>query len=204
MCDLQRVGAKIPLADGRSIALERLVPVFHRWIRSAADGAAPVPGLLIDVADYAHVPDGPGMMLIAHEADYALDLGLGGPGLLYQQKRGATGTTAERIASSLASAVRAARRLETEPDLGGPRFEAGAPLVRVVDRLRAPAEDATLERLRPDLVAAAVAIYGEAPSAIERVGDPTLPFTVRMRVPAPGGLEAVEARLGAPISWAAR
>lgn len=32
---------------------ESIVKMFHRWIQQAA-----VPGLLIDVADYLHVPDG--------------------------------------------------------------------------------------------------------------------------------------------------
>jgi len=31
-----------------------------------------VPGLLIDVADYAHVPDGPGVILIGHDVDYGI------------------------------------------------------------------------------------------------------------------------------------
>ena len=44
-----------------------LVPVFHDWIRERV-----VPDeLLIDVADYSHVPDGPGVMIIGHHADYA-------------------------------------------------------------------------------------------------------------------------------------
>ena len=42
--------------------------VFHQWIRDSV-----CPEMLIDVADYRHVPAGPGVMLIGHEANYSLD-----------------------------------------------------------------------------------------------------------------------------------
>ncbi len=57
-------------ADGvPSVAPDAFVPVFHSWIRDNA-----LPGhLLIDVADYAHVPDGPGTLIVSHEANIHLD-----------------------------------------------------------------------------------------------------------------------------------
>src|SRR5262245_58264691 len=68
-----------PIARGD---LHRFIGVFHRFIQEAA-----VPGLLIDVADYAHVPDGPGVILIGHEVDYGIDLARGRTGLLTLRKR---------------------------------------------------------------------------------------------------------------------
>ena len=44
--------------------------------------------LLLDVADYKHVQEGPGIVLIGHEADYSLDLGGGRAGLVYDRNRG--------------------------------------------------------------------------------------------------------------------
>ena len=44
--------------------------VFHAWIQKGA-----VEGLLLDVADYQHIQDGPGMILIGDQVDYAFDLG---------------------------------------------------------------------------------------------------------------------------------
>ena len=49
---LQHVNVKFPSAG--SIDLTQAIPVFHRWIQEQA-----LPGLLIDVADYRHVPEGP-------------------------------------------------------------------------------------------------------------------------------------------------
>ena len=42
----------------------RLVATFHQWIREGFPGDL----ILVDVADYTHMADGPGVVLIAHEA----------------------------------------------------------------------------------------------------------------------------------------
>ena len=65
------------------VDLEEITLVFNRWIREQRlDGH-----LLIDIADYRHVPGGPGVILVGHEADIAIDLGDGRPGLAYIRKR---------------------------------------------------------------------------------------------------------------------
>ena len=66
--DLHKFGIKFFAADGEGIDILKLSPVYHRWIQQNA-----LEDLLIDVADYSHVPAGPGVMLIAHEGNYALD-----------------------------------------------------------------------------------------------------------------------------------
>jgi hypothetical protein len=78
----RRMNAKLFVADETAVSLPAIVPVFHRWIQTQA-----VPGLLIDVADYKHVPNGPGVLIIGHEGDYALDQANGRSGLLYSRKR---------------------------------------------------------------------------------------------------------------------
>jgi hypothetical protein len=55
-----------PHLDAR--LLPEIVPVFHRWITERALGE-----VLIDVADYRHVFQGPGITLIGHESTYHLD-----------------------------------------------------------------------------------------------------------------------------------
>ena len=42
---------------------------------------------MVDVADYKHIPDGPGIMLIAHEGNFSIDLENGKAGLLYTRKQ---------------------------------------------------------------------------------------------------------------------
>lgn len=62
----QRLSVRFPL----TAQIDDLVPaidVFHRFIQRGL-----VEGLILDVADYRHVPDGPGVMLIGHDVDYAV------------------------------------------------------------------------------------------------------------------------------------
>ena len=59
---------KLFLADAASLDLEPLIPIFHSWITGGAFNE-----MLLDVADYRHVPSGPGVVVIGHEADYSVD-----------------------------------------------------------------------------------------------------------------------------------
>ena len=55
--------------------------MFHDWIQNQR-----LDELLIDVVDYRHVHDGPGVILIAHDAHYAFDTSEGRLGLLYSRR----------------------------------------------------------------------------------------------------------------------
>ena len=87
------------------------IPVFHRWIQEQA-----LPGLLVDVADYRHVPEGPGVVLVAHEAIYGLDLGGGRLGLLYNRRTRLDAAPAEALPQAFRAALEACRKLEQEPE----------------------------------------------------------------------------------------
>lgn len=157
------------------IELETLIPVFHEWIRKKK-----IPDeLLIDVADYAHVPQGPGVVLIGHQSDYYLDVADNRPGLLYSRKRGFEGGLEAGIDDAFRRALRACRLLEDEPGLGF-EFATNEVFFRVQDRLRAPNEDATYETYAPVLERTAAALFGGAPE-LERVGSPRDPFAVCIR-----------------------
>jgi hypothetical protein len=156
------------------IELERLIPVFHEWIRHKK-----IPDeLLIDVADYAHVPQGPGVVLIGHQSDYYLDVADDRPGLLYSRKRGFEGGFPESIEDAFGRALHACRLLEEESTLGF-EFATDEVFFRVQDRLHAPNEDATYRAYEPALKRAATTWFGGDPS-LERVGSPREPFAVRI------------------------
>jgi len=156
------------------IELERLVPVFHEWIR-----AKKIPDeLLIDVADYAHVPQGPGVVLIGHQSDYYLDVADNRPGLLYSRKRGFEGDLQAGVDDAFRRALEACRLLEEESSLGF-EFATDEVLFRVQDRLNAPNQDATYEAYKPALEQAASAFFGGVPS-LERLGSESEPFAVRI------------------------
>lgn len=162
------------------LELDKLIPVFHEWIR-----AKKIPDeLLIDVADYAHVPQGPGVVLIGHQSDYYLDVADDRPGLLYSRKRGFEGDFQSGIDDAFRRTLRACQLLEQESALG---FEFGTDEVffRVQDRLRAPNEEATYEAYKPALERASTAFFGGTP-ALERLGTEREPFAVRIRTGSTG------------------
>src|SRR5436189_20066 len=111
--DLHRLSVKYFLADPAALDLERIVPVFHRWIQEHV-----VEGFLIDVADYRHV-EGAGVILVGHEADRALDLSDGRPGFLYRRKREMKGSLSERIRLAFRGALLGCQALENEKPLEG-------------------------------------------------------------------------------------
>ncbi len=109
--------------------LEASVGLFHRYIQQKR-----LPGLLLDVADYAHVPDGPGVILIGHEVDYGIDLSGGRAGLLVTRKRNRDLDLGALLRDALRLALEAAAALEID----GPRgfqLDTGRLEIRVVDRL---------------------------------------------------------------------
>ncbi|MGB8330358.1 MAG: hypothetical protein WCE62_09545 [Polyangiales bacterium] len=157
------------------IQLSKLVPVFHEWIR-----VKKVPDeLLIDVADYAHVPQGPGVVLIGHQSDYYLDVADDRPGLLYSRKRGFEGDWKGGIDDAFRRALRACRLLEEDSRLDF-EFATDELLFRVQDRLAAPNEEATYAAYRPALEKVASAFFGTTPT-MQRLGSPREPFTVQIR-----------------------
>jgi hypothetical protein len=144
---VQHINLKIFMTDTGVIELTEAVPVFHRWIK---DGVTPE--MLIDVADYAHVSAGPGVLLIGHEANYSLDNRENSPGLLYNRKAALDGTFQTRLAQAHRAALEACDRLEQEPELNGKlKFDRNAIEVFVNDRLLAPNDEETWRGLKPEL-----------------------------------------------------
>ena len=122
---------------------DTVVKVFHRWIKDTV-----CPELLVDVAEYSHVPAGPGILLIAHEANYSLDNRENRPGLLYNRKMADEGTFQEKLAQAHASALAACDRLEKETTL---RFDRNQLEVFINDRALAPNTPETMQALEPEL-----------------------------------------------------
>ncbi len=106
-----------------------LIPIFHRWIREAT-----LPGLLIDVADYRHVPQGPGIMLIADHAHFAVDEGDDNIGLLCSVKRDAVGDAGKKVVTASDMLLQAAAALNKESDFPW-NFTLQKLQVKVMDRL---------------------------------------------------------------------
>ena len=160
--------------SARTLDRELVVPVFHRWIKQHV-----LPELAIDVASYAHVPNGPGVVLIGHGSDYFLDEGEGRLGLLHNRKR--SGFAPEARLDDLARrTLHAAALLEGDLALTGKlTFATGELSFRINDRLAAPNSDATFAAVKPELEALGNKLFGGA-CALARVGGPKDLFAVRI------------------------
>jgi septum formation topological specificity factor MinE len=173
-----RINAKLFVTDETAVSLTAIVPVFHRWIQTQA-----VPGLLIDVADYKHVQDGPGVLIIGHDGDYALDQENGRSGLLYTRKREwPTPDFKDRLRLVIGLAVQATQLLANEEslDLDFRTDEIG---LAFPDRLNAPNTPETLAALQDDIIAVLSEVYGSDEITLATVSDDEKrPFSVQAAI----------------------
>jgi hypothetical protein len=140
--ELQHVNVKLFL-DADELDLEPLVPIFNEWIQQQICDE-----LLLDIADYRHVPAGPGIVLIGHEANYSVDNTENRLGVRYNRKAALPGSNQDRLVQAARAALTACRRLENEPRLGGKlRFGGHEVEVTINDRLLAPNTPETREAI---------------------------------------------------------
>jgi len=164
---------KFYVSDPATLDLAEAIPIFHRWIQSKR-----VDGLLIDVADYRHVPDGPGVVLIGHEADYFLDQMEGPLGLLYNRKRENEGSNVYRLRRAMKSALTACRALEEEPDLAAKNFRFDGRRLRFIVNDRLLSSNGVVA-IRGDLDTVLRDLYPECSPQIEtRTSDPRERYTL--------------------------
>lgn len=130
----QRLAVKLFL-EQNTVDFDAVVNLFHRWIQQhLVTEHQP-----IDVADYKHVVDGPGIVLVTHEANIHLDFTDGQAGLFYIRKQPLDGDFNQRLRKVLAYTAKLAQMLEAEESLS-PRFKfkTGQAVVRFNDKLLAP------------------------------------------------------------------
>ena len=191
--ELQKFGIKLFAVEPADVRLTEFIPVFHRWIQNRV-----VEGLLIDVADYGHVVDGPGIVLVAHEGNYAMDETGGRLGLLYLRKQPLGGDLAGRLARAAEIALEACRELERAPELAGRlKFRTDEILVFANDRLVAPNTEETWKTFEPELGEFLSRLFPGAELELERERDPKERFTMTVKVKGMSDVGTLLARLAA-------
>jgi hypothetical protein len=189
--DLQKFGIKLFAVDAKGVDILKLIPMYHRWIQHKA-----LDDLLIDVADYSHVPAGPGVMLIAHEGNYALDETGHERGVLYYSKHPLAGALPERLAQVTRKVLKAAQLMTGDAELNGELKVPGNDLQFFAnDRLAAPNTAAAYAELEPTLKAFLDRLYAGAPYTLVRETDPKERLSVRVRATGPVDLPTLLARL---------
>jgi hypothetical protein len=175
--NVDHVNVKIFAREPVQADLGEAIPVFHRWIQDSV-----LDELVIDVADYRHVPAGPGVLLIGDEANYSLDWVFNRLGLLYNRKRPSEGGLQDKLLKAFGSALLACQRLEEEPSFQGKlKFDAGQCEVILNDRLLAPNTPETWDALRPEFISFFDGLFGSGRCAIEHVGERRERFRVSVK-----------------------
>src|SRR3954469_16831998 len=172
--ETHKIIVKFFVQDPSRIRGEQFVPIFHTWIQQQA-----IPEhLLIDVADYQHVPGGPGTVLVAHEANFSTDREDGKLGLLYTRKQPAAGDFFERLKQAFRACLQGCARLEADTQL---RFKTSECVVRLNDRLLAPNNAQTYSAVEPHLRKLVDQMYPNADTHLEHRPHPQRLFEAQIK-----------------------
>lgn len=191
--DSSKLVFKLFLANPSALKPGEIVPVFHNLIqtKSVADH------MPIDVADYEHVPNGPGTLLVTDEANVHLDYHEGRPGLMYVRKRPLAGDLKERVRTALRYTLETALKLEQHPMLGGRvKFATNELVFRINDRLAGPNTTETFAAVKADLEAALTEAFPIATLTLTQHGRPDELFEVRIKADNDPGAGAMLECLG--------
>lgn len=174
---MQHLSVKIFAQSAAALNSADAIAVFHRWIQQGAS-----PELLIDVADYAHVPAGPGVVLMGLEASYSLDLAHDRLGLLYNRRAPSKLDGRAALRQNYESALAACRRLESEPEFKDKlRFDANEFALIWNDRLLYPNTDESWERVSPQVNGFLDEVFGHGQYGVTRHSDPRERMSIEVR-----------------------
>ncbi len=189
--ELQNFNVKIFLQTDAGVDFGQFNPTFQSWIQNKQ-----TPELLIDVADYLHVPEGPGMVLVGLEADYSMDNTSGRWGLRYNRKAPQSGSAEQQLASAFGSALQACQRLEADPRWQGRlRFCLKEMECCLNDRALAPNTPETLAKARPLFESFFEKLLGAGSFSLDFESDPRERFGVTIKSQNNFGLNDLLSRL---------
>ena len=192
--NVQHLNIKLYLENSETVNLADYGAVFNSWIQEQR-----LQELLIDVADYLHVHNGPGIMLIGYEADYSLDNRAGRLGLLYNRKAQLDGTSQEKLTQAVGAALTAAQILEKE---NGLKFNRSEVQVIVNDRLLVPNTAETFTIFEPDLKTFFNRLYDGAEYVLTQPTDSRERFTVNVKTESAFDIETLLKNLFVEVAHA--
>jgi hypothetical protein len=173
--ELQRIEFKFFAVEHEAVALAAFIDLFHGWIQ-AGDG------VYHDVADYSHMHQGPGVVLVAHDANLSIDETGGRRGLLFRQKARLEGTSQQRLARVFHAALENCRRLQAEPALQGKlEFRFDEFEITINDRLLAPNTEEGYRALEADIEPFVGRLFGAVPVSRQRASDARRRVCLRIR-----------------------
>ncbi len=171
-----RFDAVQPPAD-----LEPAIGMFHRFIQRGL-----VEGLILDVADYRHVPRGPGVILVGHDVDY----GVNAAGLTVTRKR-----TSDHISVALRETLRMGLgALDTIDDDGAldAAFSRARMTISTPDRRLGPSSEVT-QQLGEAITPIINELYGDPEILAGTIDDQRTAPSVRVHADGAEARQALDA-----------
>ena len=189
--DLQRIHLKLLAEAPADFIVDPFLAIFARQRHDAES-----PEEWVDLADYAHMPKGAGMLLAGQRANFSIDLHDPGPGFLYGGKGGLKGSVEQRVLETFRRCLALVEALLAEPEYP-PSLQPvwGAWELVVNDRLQAPNTVEIDALLRPGIVAALDFLFGPGAYTAERESDPRRRYGVSIRADPAPTLEDFKGRL---------
>lgn len=173
--EIQKLAVKVFAEKPDSIPLTDFIGVFHGWIQ-ATDG------LYHDVADYSHMPAGPGIVLVANRANLGIDETDNRRGLLFTQKAPVGGSNGEVLKAAVRAALENCRKLENDTKLKGElKFSGREIAIAVNDRLQGPNTDTAFAELKPEVENVARVLFAGTAFTVERDSDPRQRLNVTLK-----------------------
>lgn len=162
--EFQKVSLKILSDAPVTLNLDPFLQIFGRW--RVQDW--------IDLADYAHMTRGPGIVLIGHRANFSFDMGTSAPGVLYLSKKDLEGTATDRLRKVFRDCFALTQRLLAEPEFpAGVHLRTGSLELAFNDRLETPHTEATGRVLRPAVETVLDRLYGAGAYRLTPEPDPS-------------------------------
>ena len=186
--EFQKVALKILSDAPVTLNLDPFLQIFARW---RATG-------WVDLADYAHMTRGPGIVLIGHRANFSFDMGSAAPGVLYLSKKDLAGSAEDRLRTVFRDCLALTRSLVREPEFpAGVQLRTGSLELAFNDRLETPNTGVTDRELRPAVVAVLDQLFGGGAYSLTPEPDPARRYGFAIEAAAEPGLEVLAARISA-------
>jgi len=147
MADLQRIDLKVFLDAAEGVSYDPILTTFDRWRKETE-----APQDWVDLADYAHMKQGPVVMMAGKRDNLAVDTNEPGAGVLVQTRKDLEGSLEDRFREAFRRHLELAQRLTSEPEWpAGLSVRGGDWLIAVNDRLGFPNNEESDGALRPAL-----------------------------------------------------
>jgi hypothetical protein len=175
--DLQRIDLTACLDAPRGANLDSLLAIFGRW-RNDKDH----PAKWIDLADYAHMSHGAGVIIVGKQGIFVVTRFDPGLGLFYSGRSGYEGPNETRVIESFRRHLALTTALFGEPDYPAAlKTLTGSWELAINDRLDFPNSDETDGLLRPPIQAALDRLFGAGSYEMVSGGDRQRRYGVSIR-----------------------